>query len=118
MKLEEYFTGIVFKPAGGSLGKTQRVFYEAAMIAAKVKNPHHVYFVEDGLLNVFMALNCRWKTVLYNGKFHPPLADEYAAYQNRINRIVKLNQLPKIYPNLFTYYQPKSPVSPFNFSLP
>lgn len=106
--LYNYFEGIVYKfpgkgTPGSYLGKSQRTFYDIAMLAADVKYPDDCYFIDDSIYNVFMALNCGWNAVLYHNKrFHRELPPIYWDKEGEVNRIASMSQLQYIFPELFT----------------
>lgn len=102
LNLSQYFEGIVYKPEGTYLGKSQKTFYDVAMLAADVNDPIHCYFIDDSIYNVFMANNCGWHAVLhYNKHMHNPPPAIYAEYEKLIHKATSLFQLKTIYPNLF-----------------
>lgn len=102
MDIDKYFTGIIFRPYDSGLGKTQKVFYQTAMLAAGVQRATDCYFIDDGVINIFMAKNMKWRTALYySTNYHPKLMDVYGSYQHKLHRIGGLRHLAKVFPELF-----------------
>lgn len=112
MEIYKYFEGIVYKFPGSYLGKSQRTFYDIAMLAADVKYPDDCYFIDDSIYNVFMALNCGWNAVLYHNKrFHRELPAVYLEKQGEVSRIaIMMPQLRFIFPELFKAVQENAEV--------
>jgi FMN phosphatase YigB (HAD superfamily) len=102
LEISQFFEGIVHKPKGTLLGKTQKTLYDVAMLAADVQDPADCYFIDDGLANVFMALNCGWNAVLLHHRdFHQPLDVIYDDFRERVNRIATIKHLPYVFEELF-----------------
>lgn len=96
----EYFEGIVYKTPDTYLGKTQRTFYDIAMLAADVRRPGDCYFIDDGLWNVLMAMNCGWHAVLYKHRLHREQPAIYETVKEEVHEIATLSQLRYVFPEL------------------
>lgn len=102
MELDQYFTGIIYNPPGEDLGKTQKAFFDVATLATGLKNPQDAFFIDDSVLNVFMARNCKWNGIIYyNPKYHKTLPSYYEPFSNRVHRISLLRHIKVVYPKLF-----------------
>ena len=103
MKLTQYFSGIIFSPPGIDYGKTQAVFYEFAALATGLKTPRDAFFIDDSVLNVFMALNLKWHAMLYyNPVYHKKLPPYYDDYSKLVHRVSLLRHIKEVYPQLFS----------------
>lgn len=103
MGLTDYFTGIIFNPPDQAFGKTQKAFFDLAQLATGLKRPEYAYFIDDSVLNVFMAMNCGWHGVIYyNARYHKPLPDYYAPFKTQVSRISLLKHIRRLHPELFS----------------
>lgn len=102
MGIEQYFAGIIYNPSDLDYGKTQKAYFDLATLATGLKKPSHAFFIDDSVLNVFMARNCKWNAIIFhNFKYHKKLPNYYEPFHGQVHKIAELRQIRQVFPQLF-----------------